>query len=111
MERKGIKAVIVLAMVAVMGNRAGAWDTRKNPDVAPSIGWGLHGGHLAGFTSDNARYTEFGADVRTPITNYLTLTIDFAQTTVSNAPLGVSTEANRIGASFRVYLKDFLEAK
>lgn len=100
------KLLVVLSLMLGFASVAAAWDTAKNPDVAPSIGWGLHGGRLAGFVNDNARFTEFGADVRVPVTNYLTLSVDFAQSTVSNAPLGVSTEANRIGASVRVYLFD-----
>ncbi len=100
--------LVFLSLTLGLSSVAAAWDTAKNPDVAPSIGWGLHGGRLPGFTDDNARFTEFGADVRLPVTNYLTLSVDFAQTTVSNAPAGVSTEANRIGASVRVYLKDVL---
>jgi hypothetical protein len=85
-----------------------AWDISKNPDVAPSIGWSVHGGRLAGIVDNNAPYTEFGADVRVPVTNYLSLTADFAQTTVSNAPIGVSTQTNRVGASVRVYLRNFV---
>jgi hypothetical protein len=95
-------AVVLLTLTSA----AFAWDTRENPDRLPSIGWGLHGGRLAGIVDDDARYTEFGADVRVPVNNYLTLTVDFAQTTVSNAPNGVSTEANRYGAGVRVYLAD-----
>lgn len=101
-------SLIVLSVLFGLSSFAGAWNTSKNPDVAPSIGWGVHGGRLAGFVDDNARYSEIGADVRVPITNYLSLTVDFAQTTVSNAPLGVSTESNRMGASVRVYLRDIL---
>ncbi len=100
------RLLVALSLVAVFVSTARAWDTSKNPDVMPSIGWGLHGGRLAGIVDDNAKYTEFGADVRVPVTNYLSLTVDFAQTTVSNAPMGVSTEANRVGASVRVYLTD-----
>lgn len=97
---------IILSLLVGLSSFASAWDTSKNPDVAPSIGWGLHGGHLAGIVDADARFTEFGADFRAPITNYMSLTFDFAQTTVSNAPLGVSTQSNRVGASMRVYLRD-----
>lgn len=102
-----MKTLIALLIVLLFGvATARAWDTSKNPDVAPSIGWGIHGGRLAGILDDNARYTEFGADFRAPITNYLSLTLDFAQTTVSKAPLGMSTDSNRVGATFRIYLRD-----
>jgi hypothetical protein len=101
---KRIIAVAVL-LTGIAGS-ARAWDTSKNPDLVPSIGWGLHGGRLPAIEDANARYTEFGADVRVPCNNYLTLSIDWTQTTVSNAPLGVSTGANRVGASVRVYLQD-----
>lgn len=104
------RLTLVVAVILTLGaGPAHAWDTRHNPDVMPSIGWGLHGGSLAGIPSDNAKFTEFGADFRLPVTNYLSLTVDFAQTTVSNAPLGVSTDSNRYGASMRVYLGDFLK--
>lgn len=100
------RLLLVLSLVVAVASSSLAWDTRLNPDVAPSIGWGVHGGRLPGILEDNARYTEFGMDFRAPITNYLSLTIDYTQTTVSDAPLGVPTGSNRVGASFRVYLRD-----
>lgn len=102
------RLLVALSLVVAVASSSLAWDTSKNPDVAPSIGWGVHGGQLAGIVSDKAPYTEFGADFRAPVTNYLTLTVDYAHTTVSNAPTGVSTDSNRIGGNVRVYLRDFL---
>jgi hypothetical protein len=99
------KKLVALLLLSLCGT-AGAWDVSKNPDQVPSIGWGLHSGKLPGFATDYARFTAFNADFKMPVNNYLSLTVDFQQTTVGNAQLGVPTTANRIGAELRVYLHD-----
>jgi len=100
-------AALLACLILAAPSVAGAWTTDKNPDRYPSIGWGLHGGELPAIAKENARFTEFGVDFRMPVSNYLSLTVDWAQTTVSNASLGVPTEANRFGAQMRVYLGNF----
>jgi len=98
---------LLVALVLLSSQVAHAWDTRENPDRMPSIGWGIHGGQQPGLASDNKGYTQFGMDFRFPVSNMLTLTADYAQTTLSSVPEGINTDSRQFGLSVRVYLADF----
>lgn len=105
-KRKTVKALAILALLWTATTAHALWDTTKNPDLVPSLGWGAHAGKLPGYSADFAKFTAFDADTRIPINNYMTLNLDVTQTTLQNAPLGISTDSYQFGVKLRVYLQD-----